>query len=180
MLNEKLFEKPLLSRANELKKIWLYSSGCSSPSCSQSKGRWARNNAVHVAGTFKGGVTLHEMDQAILTIMQGLARHIGIGQYGLCRLGVVLMRPVPHVHMVVKSIKSRKTSLTCSRLPGDALDNIKETWKEQTGETVFIRPAYNVKRLINYFTGWKNIMKPGQRWMEIEPLNLDLPKRKAA
>lgn len=139
-----------------------------------------RNNSIHVAGTFQKGATLYDIDQAITTLMQELAGHLGIGQYGLSRLGVVLMRPCPHVHMIVRSIKSSKTGLTCSRLPGHALVAIKATWKKQTGETVYIRPIYNVKRLIGYISGKKNVMRPGQVWMEIPPHNLERLERKAA
>lgn len=169
-------EKSLFCRDNELGISWS-NSMCI---CTPTEVNCTRNNSIHVVGTFQKGATLYDIDQALATLMQELARHLGIGQYGLGRLGVVLMRPVPHVHMIIKSIKSRKTGLTCSRLPGNALDSIKVKWKEQTGETLYFRPVYDVRNLIDYITGWKNVMRPNQQWMEISPHNLERFERKAA
>ena len=179
MISNELPEKTCFLRANKLRDSWSNSSSSGSSGVGVGNSL-TRNNAVHVAGTFQKGATLYDVDQAVSTLMQELARHLGIGQYGLSRLGVVLMRPCPHVHMIVRSIKSSKTGLTCSRLPGHALDAIKATWKKQTGETVYIRPIYNVKRLIGYISGNKNVMRPGQVWMEIPPHNLERLERKAA
>lgn len=75
-------------------------------------------------------------------------------------LGYIMTRPIPHCHLAITSSRS---GININR---GKVKDLKDFWVKLAGNTAKCS-AFNLHVWLTYMTGYDNILKSKQRWMEI-------------
>ena len=129
------------------------------------------NNSVHCTLSLHKGTSLHDVHQLLDRWMGEVARCVGVGPYALSYAGAWfqygerkgIRMEWQHLHLAVRTNKSRETGKTISRLSDSEKEGLVEFWKSIGGRSAKIETVFHVPELVRYFIGEKNAMLPGQQ-----------------
>lgn len=129
--------------------------------------RFTSNNAVHCSLTLSRDTTLAHAQECLERFLAHAANTVGIAPARLEYIGSMFSRPTPHIHLALRTPKSRKSGFSISRMPEDTQQALLDYWVSLTGETAKLERIYNVSSLVDYWSGFKNAARPGQVFFTI-------------
>ena len=131
------------------------------------------NSTVHATLVLDPNSTLHDASQHFDKWLDEVCKLVGTGRYGVSYFGArFTLNSVgsqwPHIHIVIRTVKSRKTGLTISRLDCKDKDRLCAYWESLAGrpargKACILETVFHMPKLIGYMAGVKNADRPMQQ-----------------
>lgn len=141
---------------------------------------YKHHNSVHCAVAFHRGEDHRNIENTLTKLVAVLAKHVGCSQHGITIVGVVIEQDVPvipgmvdtttssHAHLIIRSVRSRKTGKTVSRIK-EHHPAIETAMAGTAFRSMVLEPIYSLPGLIDYINGHNNILALGARVFTIKP-----------
>lgn len=147
--------------------------------------RVSPNNAKHISLSFPMEITHGRSDNAIFRYMREavedltaeLADLAGLPLPRIATAGLMLLRPVPHCHLIAVSQKDRTTGHSVGGLPATKVRELLRWWHQREGNTAELSAVWGIDGLLGYLAGWENAMRPNQRWRALPVVNPQIVRR---
>ena len=120
------------------------------------------NNSVHCTLTLASDRSINHAQTYVEAWMDAVAQTLRTGQHGITYFGALFLQPCMHLHLALRTVRSRKTGQTISRIPEAARDSLCAFWEGMAGETARLETIYNMPGLLLYLKGNHNAGRPGQ------------------
>lgn len=138
-------------------------------------------NTVHCAVAFHRGADRRSIENTLAQFVATLAQHVGCNLNGLTIAGLMIERQeavIPgmaetvtanHAHLVIKSVKGRKSGKTVARIR-EHHPAIETAMAGTAFRSMALEPVYDLPGLLGYITGPKNAQAAGARVFTINQI----------
>jgi hypothetical protein len=125
------------------------------------------SSSIHATLSLPAGTTLFDASGYLDKWLLGITRVLKVNSHSLSYFGCLLSQPRPHIHLCIRSPKSRITGKTISTLSSDMKDSLCRSWEGMTGtpatgSAAKIETIFDIAGLLGYMAGTHNADRPLQ------------------
>jgi len=125
------------------------------------------SSSIHATLRLPNHCTLFDASGYLDEWLIGITRVLKVNSHSLSYFGAMFTKPHNHIHLCIRSPKSRVTGKTVSTLSSDMKDSLCRSWEGMTGTPVSgsaakIETIFDIAGLLGYMAGTHNADRPLQ------------------
>lgn len=138
----------------------------------QAHKQFTGNNSTFATMVMQPGTSIAQVNTMLEQWLEEVSKMVGTGRHGIHVFGAAFSLSAgghkwPHLHIAVRTAKSRKSGMTISKLPQEAKEHLCQCWealagKPATGQACSLETIFGMGELVGYLAGPRNAGCPGQ------------------